>query len=99
MELPVQKANGVALNTASEEELSMDVGLGPERASRIMASRPFRSWDDVRRIEGLTDAIVDKLQRAGALLGDPEAAEVVPREEERALKPEERDVEIRGRRL
>ena len=99
MELPVHDANGVALNTASEDDLAITVGLGPERASRIMASRPFRSWDDVRRIEGLTDAIVEQLQRAGAVLGDADAAEVVPREEERLLKPEERDVEIRGRRL
>jgi hypothetical protein len=99
MELPVHNAKGVALNTASEDELSEKIGLGPERASRIMAGRPFRSWDDVRRIEGLTDAIVEQLQRTGAELGDADAAQVVPREEERMLKPEERDVEIRGRRL
>jgi Helix-hairpin-helix motif len=99
MELPVRDAKDVALNTASEDELSVQVGLGPERASRIMASRPFRSWEDVRRVEGLTDAIVNALQRAGAVLGDADAAVVVPREEERMLRPEERDVEIRGKRL
>ena len=99
MDLPVRNAEGVALNTADEEELSIQVGLGPERASRILASRPFRSWDDVRRIEGMTDAIVDELERCGAVLGDPDAAEVVPREAERMLRPEERDVEIRGKRL
>ena len=99
MELPVRNAKDVALNTASEDELSIEVGLGPERASRIMANRPFRSWDDVKRVEGLTAAIVDQLQRAGAVLGDPDQAEVVPRPEEAMLKPEERDVEVRGRRL
>jgi hypothetical protein len=99
MELPVRNAKGVALNTASEDELSMDVGLGPERASRILASRPFRSWDDVRRVEGLTDAIVDELQRRGAELGEPDEAQRVPREADAMLRPEERDVEIRGKRL
>lgn len=99
MDLPVQNAEGIALNTASEDELASYVGLGPERASRILAHRPYRSWDDVRRLEGMTDAIVDALQRAGAELGDPDAAEVMPREEERMLKPEERDVEYRGKRL
>ena len=99
MDLPVRNASGVGLNTASEEQLSIEVGLGPERTSRILASRPFRSWDDVKRVEGLTDAIVEALQREGAVLGDPDEAEVIPREAERMFKPEERDVDIRGRRL
>ena len=99
MDLPVRNAQGVEMNTASEDQLSIEVGLGPERTSRILASRPFRSWDDLRRVEGMTNAIVDALQSAGAELGDPDAAEVVPREEERLLRPEERDVEIRGKRL
>jgi hypothetical protein len=99
MHLPVRNARGVELNTASEDQLSSEVGLGPERTSRILASRPFRSWDDVKRLEGLTDAIVEALQREGAVLGDADQAEVIPREQERMLKPEERDVDIRGRRL
>lgn len=99
MEIPVKDARGVSLNTASLDHLSMEVGLGPERASRIAASRPFRSWNDLKRVEGMTDAIVDALQRGGAILGDPEQAEVVPRPEESRLRPEERDVEARGRRL
>jgi Helix-hairpin-helix motif len=98
MDLPVHNARGVALNTSSQDELS-DTGLGPERARRILANRPYRSWDDVKRVEGFTDVVVDALQRAGAELGDPTRAEVVPLEEERDLKPEERDVEIRGKRL
>jgi hypothetical protein len=99
MDLPVHNAKGVALNTASEDDLSVKAGLGLQRARHIRASRPFRSWDDVKRVEGLTNAIVDALQNAGAVLGDADAAEVVPLEEHRDLKPEERDVEIRGRRL
>jgi len=99
MELPVKDARGVSLNTATMDELSMKVGLGPERASRIAASRPFRSWDELKRVEGMTEAIVEALQRGGAVVGDPEEAEVVPRPEDAHLKPEERDVEIRGRRL
>jgi hypothetical protein len=81
------------------DPLSMEVGLGPERASRIAASRPLRSWDDLKRVEGMTEAIVEALQRGGAVLGDPEQAEVVPRPEESRPKPEDRDVEIRGKRL
>jgi len=99
MDLSVRDAKGVGLNVASEEELSLRVGLGPERTRRILASRPFHSWDDVKRIEGMTDALVEELKRAGAELGDPDRAVRVPREEEAWLKPEELDPEIRGRRL
>ena len=99
MELPVKDAKGIDLNTADEDELALQVGLGPERASRIMASRPLRSWDDVKHIEGLTDAIVEALQRSGAVLGDPAQAQVVPRPDDLRLRPEERDVDIRGKRL
>ena len=99
MQVPGSNAKDIALNTATEEELSVVAGLGPQRASHIMAARPFHSWDDVKRIEGLTEAIVEQLQRAGAVLGDPDRAVVVPRVEEQALSPEERNVEIRGRRL
>ncbi len=99
MEIPVKDAQGVELNTASLDDLSLKVGLGPERASRIAASRPFRSWDDLKRVEGMTDVIVQALQRGGAVLGNPDEAEVIPRPEEAALRPEERDVETRGKRL
>jgi hypothetical protein len=99
MDLPVRDAKNVELNTASEDELSDHIGLGPERARRIMASRPFHSWDDVKRVEGLTDAIVEELKREGAELGDPARAVRIPREEEAWLRPEELDPEIRGRRL
>jgi hypothetical protein len=99
MELPVRDAKGVALNTASEDELSAKAGLGPERTSRVLAGRPYHSWDDVKRLEGMTDAIVEALQTAGAVLGDVARAVVVPRPEDERLAPEARDVETRGRRI
>jgi DNA uptake protein ComE-like DNA-binding protein len=61
-------AKGVNLNSASLEELDRVGGLGRERARRIVESRPFRSWDDLKRIEGFSDTLVDDLKQAGATL-------------------------------
>jgi len=62
----IGNAKGVNLNTASEGELERVGGLGRERAQRIVKNRPFRSWDDVKEIEGFGDTLVEDLRRAGA---------------------------------
>lgn len=62
-------ANGVDLNSASRDELERVGGLGRERAQRIIESRPLRNWDDVRRIEGFSDKLVQDLRQAGARVG------------------------------
>jgi DNA uptake protein ComE-like DNA-binding protein len=61
-------AKGVNLNSASPEELDRVGGLGQERARRIVESRPFRSWDDLKRVEGFSDTLVNDLKQAGATL-------------------------------
>jgi type II secretory pathway component PulK len=76
MRIPVEHVESLQLNTAPEEELARDLGLGPERARRLVEGRPFYSWDDVKRIEGLTDAIVDQMSQSGVELGDPARADV-----------------------
>ena len=76
MKLPVQEVVELDLNHASEEQLDQEVGLGPERARRLVESRPLASWEDVARIEGFTEAVVNALRERGAELGDPRTAEV-----------------------
>ncbi len=65
----IGNAADVDLNTASEQELTNVGGLGAERAGRIVQRRPFRSWDEVREIEGFGQKLVDDLRRAGARIG------------------------------
>ncbi len=62
-------ANGVDLNKASEDQLERVGGLGRERARRIIQARPLKSWDDVKRIEGFSDKLVNDLRQAGARIG------------------------------
>ena len=62
-------AHGVDLNTASEEELDRVGGLGRERVRRLLEHRPFHRWEDLTRVEGVGETLVDDLRKAGATLG------------------------------
>jgi DNA uptake protein ComE-like DNA-binding protein len=43
------------INTATEKELRMIPGVGPVMAARIIAARPFRSADDLKKVNGIGD--------------------------------------------
>lgn len=45
----------ININTATEEELTTVPGIGHVMAARIIAARPFRSADDLRRVSGIGD--------------------------------------------
>ena len=51
----------VNLNTAEESELAQVPGIGPALAERIVAARPFASFDDVRRVPGIGASTLDKI--------------------------------------
>lgn len=69
MSSAIGNAKNVDLNTASEQDLENVGGLGRERAGRIVQSRPFESWEDVKGIEGFSQKLVDDLKGAGAMIG------------------------------
>lgn len=70
MSSAIGNARGVDLNSASEQDLEKVGGLGRERAQRIVQSRPFKSWDEVKGIEGFSDKLVEDLRSAGASIGN-----------------------------
>ena len=43
------------VNTASQAELENISGIGPVIAERIIATRPFKSADDLRSVKGIGD--------------------------------------------
>ena len=53
----IGNACGVDLNTASAEELDRVGGLGEDRVRRLIENRPFRAWDDLKRVEGFGGTI------------------------------------------
>lgn len=60
----------VNLNTASIPALAEVVGL--PRAYDLFLWRPFRTWDDVMAVPGITDDEACSLRRAGAHIGLPD---------------------------
>jgi DNA uptake protein ComE-like DNA-binding protein len=66
----IGNANGVDLNKASEQDLQRVGGIGEERAKRIVENRPFQSWEDLKKVEGFNEKLVDDLKQSGATLGE-----------------------------
>ena len=52
----------IDINTATEKELKMLPGVGPVMASRIIAARPFRSADDLKKVNGIGDKKYAKIR-------------------------------------
>jgi competence protein ComEA len=52
----------IDVNTATEKELRMIPGIGPVIAARIIAARPFRSADDLKKVSGIGDKNYAKIR-------------------------------------
>jgi DNA uptake protein ComE-like DNA-binding protein/endonuclease YncB( thermonuclease family) len=52
----------IDINTATEKELKMIPGVGPVMASRIIGARPFRSADDLKKVNGIGDKKYAKIR-------------------------------------
>lgn len=60
----------VNLNTATVDEITALPMVGRERAERIIAARPFSSWDEVAAVEGIGAGMLDDLKNGGATIGE-----------------------------
>ena len=52
----------IDINTATEKELMTVPGIGRVTATRIIAARPFRSADDLKRVSGIGDKNYAKIR-------------------------------------
>ena len=52
----------IDINRATEKELKMIPGIGPVMAGRIIAARPFRSADDLKKVNGIGDKKYAKIR-------------------------------------
>lgn len=66
----IGNADGVDLNKASEQDLQRVGGIGEERAKRIVENRPFQNWEDLKKVEGFNEKLVEDLKQSGATLGE-----------------------------
>ncbi len=58
----------VNLNTAPADLLVGLSEVGPARVEALIQRRPFQNWDDVQRVPGISESIVERLKSAGAEL-------------------------------
>ena len=52
----------IDINTATEKELRSVPGIGPMIAARIIAARPFRSADDLKKVNGIGEKKYKKIR-------------------------------------
>jgi competence protein ComEA len=68
----------VNVNTASKEQLESLDGIGPVKAQAIIDYRkkngPFKSLEDVKKVDGVGDATFDKIRKDIALSGETKVA-------------------------
>lgn len=53
--------NIINLNTAQLDELTSLPGVGPAMADRIVAARPYETFDDLQLVSGIGPAIIERL--------------------------------------
>lgn len=62
----------INLNIASREELGKILELGPDLTDDIINYRevngPFRSWESLKSINGMTDYLIRDIKKIGASL-------------------------------
>jgi DNA uptake protein ComE-like DNA-binding protein len=61
----------VDLNTATDDDLAGIPWIGRKIAEELIRHRPFNTMDDVRRVPGVTEDIMDELVRGGIVVGKP----------------------------
>jgi competence ComEA-like helix-hairpin-helix protein len=55
-------AGKLDINTATEKELRTIPGIGPVLMQRIIAARPFRSADDLKKVNGIGEKNYEKIR-------------------------------------
>ena len=67
----------VNINTATLEQLETLPGIGPARARLILEHRTYSSVDDLKRVNGISDGLIESLRPL--LLVNGETHELAPR--------------------
>lgn len=53
----------INLNTADLEDLERVTGLGHTRAQYILEHRPYKDWEEVKKVPGFNDQLIHTMKR------------------------------------
>lgn len=67
--MAAERKGSINLNTADFEDISKLPMVGEKRAHFIIDHRPYSSWDDLKKVPGLSEGMVDDLRNSNATLG------------------------------
>ena len=56
----------IDLNSASVDEIADLPMVGRERAQELVKAWPFRSWQDISNVPGISKGMIDDLRSGGA---------------------------------
>lgn len=70
-QLQADASDSVDINRASARELQSIGGIGPVLASRIIEQRPFQKVDDLLRVPGINQRLLEQLRPRLAVLESP----------------------------
>ena len=60
-----ERADGININTASKDELVRIAHVGPERAEQLIRKRPFRTLDELKQLDGISDGRLREIKAQG----------------------------------
>jgi len=88
----------VNINSATKEQLESLDGIGPVKAQAIIDYRkkngPFKSLEDLKKVDGIGDATFDKIRKDVALSGTTKVdtpAKAEPKKEEKKAEPKKEE--------
>ena len=63
-----RSSSRINLNTASKEQLSNLRMVGETRARFIIENRPFKDWEELDKVPGLSKGMIDDMKKSGATI-------------------------------
>jgi competence ComEA-like helix-hairpin-helix protein len=62
-----ERSGKVNLNSATIDELAGMPMIGKDKAETIISHRPFKSWDELRKVPGFSQGLIDDLKDSATI--------------------------------
>jgi competence ComEA-like helix-hairpin-helix protein len=62
-----ERGGKVNLNNATLDEIANVPMIGRDKAEHIVSHRPYKSWDDLKRVPGFSEGLLDNLKNKATI--------------------------------